>query len=95
MSFKLPDSVTVGGHEIKVKIGKLKKAHAEYDSDSYTVTIDSDTPADRVEMYLFHELVHAALHIGGVDQSLKIEQEEAVCWSLQHLLFPLYSRKKK
>ena len=95
MSFKLPESLVVGGHEIKVKVGKLKKAHAEYDTGNYTITVDPDTNPAHVEMYLFHELVHAALHISGIEHVIDIKTEEAIAWSLQHHLFPLYQRKKK
>lgn len=95
MSFKLPECLQVGGHTIKVKTGKLKKAYAEYDTSSYTITVDPETDPAKVEMYLFHELVHACMHISGVEQVLDIKQEEAICWSLQHMLFPLYQRKRK
>ena len=95
MSFKLPESVNVGGHEIRVKVEKLKSAHAEYDPDKYQITVDPETDPNRVEMYFFHELVHACMHISGIENVIDIKTEEAICWALQHHLFPLYQRKKK
>lgn len=91
---KLPASINIGGREIKIVVKKLKKAHAEYGADEYTVYIDPETlERDDCEQYLFHELVHAALHVSGVDNILDIRTEEAICWSLQHMLFPVYKRK--
>jgi hypothetical protein len=95
MSFKLPDSLTIGGHDIKVRVGKLRNAHAEYDTSTYTITVDPETDPNKVEMYLFHEIVHACMHISGVEHVIDLKTEEAIAWSLQHLLFPLYQRKRK
>lgn len=94
MSFKLPESVQIGSQTILIRVAKLKDAFAEYNTETYTVTVDPDTDPSRVEMYMFHELVHASLHVSGVDQVLELRVEEAICWALQHQLFPLYNRKK-
>lgn len=93
MKRKIPSQVMIGNRKIRVIVKKLKQAHAEYDSDDYAVYIDPATLArEDCDSYIFHELVHAALHISGVDNVLDIKQEEAICWALQHLLYPVYRK---
>lgn len=94
MSFNLPSHLMVGGKKIQVKVKKLEGAHACYEPGTYSIFVDPGTRASDVEMYLFHELVHAALHISGVEHVIQPEVEESIAWSLQHMLFPLYQRKK-
>lgn len=86
--------VKVGGQKWKLVWSALDKdVFGECDSGDKVIRLNPSQPDSEVESTIFHELVHAALAIGGVNQLFTSEQEEAIAHCLENLLFPIYKRK--
>ncbi len=53
------------------------------------IEICSTLPGHKQARVTFHEIIHSCLHVGGVTQILKGDQEEAVVQCLEYMLWPL------
>jgi hypothetical protein len=59
---KIPKTLKIGGHKIKVNLGKSsphEDAVGKWDVDSNTIWIDADLPQSQKEVTLIHEILHA------------------------------------
>lgn len=96
MPKSLPKTVIVGGTEFSVELVKTLE-HDELgtcDVIARKIKICSNQSLKEREKTLFHETVHAALRLGGIAEILKEDAEEAVCWNLESLLWPILEFKK-
>ena len=59
-----------------------------------TLKIHTTQKGDEFERTLLHEIIHAALGIGGVAEILHSKAEEAVVVCLENALHSLYERRK-
>ena len=55
---KIPPSLKLGGHTIKVVFAVLEKCNGESDFATNTITIDSSLTKSQQESTLFHEILH-------------------------------------
>lgn len=82
-------SIDIGGHTIKVVIDPTIEEYGLFDLDRMTITLRNYD-----EVTLRHELVHAALRIGGVAFCDNFP-EEAVVRCMDHLFFPAWENRNK
>ncbi len=83
---KLPNKITVGGHDITVTWGKDLKAHdgeaawGLYGKSDNTIEIADDlkTKQSQVVEVLLHELLHAMIFEGNLQTYLKSKEEHVV-----------------
>jgi hypothetical protein len=59
-----------------------------------TIKIRADQKGDVLERTLLHEVIHAALGVGGVSEVLHGKAEEAVVVCLENALHALYERRR-
>jgi hypothetical protein len=88
--------VTLGGVAIRIRIVKGMDEWGEYGHDDRVIRISAkcvDMPGV-LRSTLRHELVHAALNIGGVGFSERYE-EESVVRCLEQLFFPMWDKLEK
>jgi len=89
----VPKSVVLGGQRIKVRVVKNMEDWGDYNHDDKVIRINArcvDIPGE-LRSTLRHELVHAALNIGGVGFSKGFE-EECVVRCLEQLFFPMWDK---
>ena len=89
----VPKSVVLGGQRIKVRVVRNMEDWGDYDHDDQIIRINArcvDLPG-ALRSTLRHELVHAALNIGGVGFSKGFE-EESVVRCLEQLFFPAWDK---
>jgi hypothetical protein len=94
---KIPKSVKVMGHTIKIKVKELEDDdHGEFVFDDKTIYLSND-PEKQNDQWptLLHELIHSALTIGGVSEVLGPGVEESICRCLENLAPILALRPKK
>ena len=85
--------VLIGGHRVKIKVVENFEDWGEYDHDNKTITIAGRALKNEA-LYLStlrHEMVHAALWIGGVAFNESME-EEAVVRCMDEIFFPSWDR---
>jgi len=96
VSFQPQRSVLIGGHRVKIKVVENFEDWGEYDHDEKTISVSSRAMKSKA-FYLStlrHEMVHAALAIGGVAFSESME-EEAIVRCMDELFFPAWDRVAK
>lgn len=87
-------SVRIGGKRIKLTYDdKMEAEGLAGEFSGETIRLNPRQSKAALESTVFHELIHAALSIGGVNEILSERQEEAVAHCLENLLAPLYRRK--
>ena len=85
----VPRSVTVGGIRLDVRLEHLEGEYfGKYRHDRREIVLSDEMAEEDAIATLHHELMHAALKIGGVAEVLTEEQEEAVVRCLEHLFLP-------
>ena len=82
----------VGGKRVAVKVRGDMEESRNYDHDAGTITVHKDLEPDNARDCLRHELVHAALAIGGVSFALDSDIEEAVVRTIEQIFFPAWNR---
>jgi hypothetical protein len=89
------NKLVIAGHTIKVKyINALKDddrldLHGDFNSDTRCIRICLDqSPAEQAQT-LFHEAIHAAMHLSGQAALLKPEHEEGIVVALENALWPV------
>ena len=91
---ELPDYLTVGGLEFKVKRAHLdNEVWGDCNISELEIRISLDCPEDKLWATLFHETVHACLAIGGLNETLEDRVEESIVRNLEHFLWPLVEFK--
>ena len=87
---KLPEYVRVLGKKIKVVRTDMKDGHfGEYQQHKYRIEIDKKSCYEEARQTLFHECLHAALHISGLgvllnpggedDNAQDLEEAVVIC----------------
>jgi len=77
MTAKIPKSVTIGGREITVRICPELEPWGEYRADTreivlaYRATLTTETMIETLR----HEMVHAALDLGGLSYTKDFPEE--------------------
>ena len=85
---KLPEFVTVFGHEIEVVAKPMDGEWGEFHIDEMRIYIDPTRTIERQLEILFHEMAHAVLGLGGLAYVFDEKTEEAIVRSLQYGLWP-------
>lgn len=87
-----PRSVMICGHKIKIKIIKelvdddQEPLHGAYNGDNKTIYLAKDSD---LMSTLWHECLHAALHLSGASEGLTMTKEEQIVQALEYGLGPL------
>lgn len=90
---RVPSSVTIGGRKLRVKLVPMEDAWGQYLHDEGTILLNRalvNTPVI-LAATLRHELMEAALFIGGVAWMERYEQEPVVR-AMEELFFPAWER---
>lgn len=92
----LPSSIVIAGREFAVRLVDNFEDERMGDCDvvGHKIRVGRFLRPEDQWQTLFHECVHAALRLGGLHEVLKEEAEEAVCWNLESLLWPILEFKK-
>lgn len=88
-------SITVLGQKIRIVRQPLDDKYGQFDSAKREIHLDPSYPRASVDATLLHEVLHAALHVGGISYALSDEIEEAVVRCIEHALVPLVQFKRK
>lgn len=90
---KLPKSIQIGGHRIRLKVAPLDDCWGTYNHETKTIILSPLLFDDPKNLYstLRHEMAEAALFISGVAWSERYEQEPIVR-ALEEILFPALDR---
>lgn len=85
---RLPRNINIGPMKMQVvvdrKRAKEKNLWGWFEPDEHKIVVCNDGPHDLRSETLFHELIHACLHVSGVDLGSK---EEKVVSALSPFLF--------
>ena len=91
-----PRVINICGHKIKVRtVEKLVDGSTDlagaYNGETKTIYLlkHKDWP-----ITLFHECIHAALHLTGAGEGLTLIKEETITVALENALFPLFTHSK-
>jgi len=85
----LKRSINILGHNYRIVSCPLDEKHGQFDTDKGEIHIDSKVPPNQLHTTFLHEVLHAALHTGGVSYAMSSDLEEAVVRCLEHALAPL------
>lgn len=91
MTAKIPQSVTIGGRELTIRVDTELDSWGEYHADARQIVLaykSTITESTLIET-LRHEMVHAALDIGGISH-LKNYEEEAIVRCLDSIFHPAW-----
>lgn len=88
---KAPRHVYVGGYKIKVLVVTGMDDWGDYDRERKMIRISHKATGDDLRDTLRHEMVHAALDIGGIAYCESM-QEEAIVRCLDSLFFPAWEK---
>lgn len=91
-----PKSVTIGGIKLAVRVDPEIPDWGQYISDSREILISvrACAKASTLRETLRHEMMHAALDIGGVS-FMERYTEECVVRALDHLFWPAWDKLSK
>ena len=92
--FSLPETVDVAGHTLSVKVTADIAELGNFDLDTLSLCIRADllqSPVLAMET-LRHELMHAALRLGGISFVLTDGVEEGVVRAMEQLFIPAWNR---
>ena len=91
MTAKIPQSVEIGGRVITIRIDAELDSWGEYHSDLRQIVLAyKSTLSDALLVEtLRHEMVHAALDIGGISH-LKNYEEESIVRCLDSIFHPAW-----
>lgn len=86
----LPTSIVVGGLTFTIKKAHLDD-HVWGDCaiSEREIRISTECPADKVWSTFLHELIHACLGVGGLNEIMDSNLEEAIARNLEHNLAPI------
>jgi hypothetical protein len=89
----LPKSIVVGGRKIKIRIEAELEDHGQFHYDDMTIKINKDLLRKPREFYetFRHEIVEAALLIGGAGWQEQYDQEP-VARALDNIFWPAWER---
>lgn len=94
-----PQTITVAGHIIKVKIVKNLRDEGiscyglfSYGEGDLTISLAEGLSPSTHRSTLAHELLHAALHLSGQSELLNETQEEALVTALEYQYYPMLKR---
>lgn len=83
---RLPKSVKVGGHTLKLKAVKKAKYLGEHDQAKGEFRISADVSTSQQASALIHEILHACFAESGLREKHQ-EAEEEIVASLEALLY--------
>ena len=86
---KIPTKIKIFGRTIKVVRAELKEHEfGEYEQHKYLIKISKKSDYEEARQTLFHEAIHAALHISGLSEMIPQEEkqdlEEAIVICLEN-----------
>lgn len=88
----IPSGVTIGGHRFKVvwvETEDLEGTWGQLELDTRKILLSKRHKTTKQAMVtLRHEMIHAALQVGGVSYLLTEELEEGIVRCLEGLLLP-------
>ena len=89
----IPSFVNVGGKRVRIRVVPDMEDWGEYDHDAFEIRISTKALVKRslIRETLRHELMHAALSIGGVSYAERPD-EEAFVRCMENILFPAWDR---
>ena len=88
----LPKTIKLSGRSFTVKVGNLSDAEEEYGRSHafhQEIILSSKLEGQQINQVLWHEVLHMALGIAGLDSALGEENEEAVVCALEYSLWPV------
>jgi len=85
----LPTKINIFGRDILVRREEMKEGEfGEYEQHKYLIKISKRSDINEARQTLFHEAIHAALHISGLSMVLPdndgIDLEEAIVVCLEN-----------
>lgn len=81
--------ILILGHKYRIVEEVCASDSGTCDTDTKTIMLNKKDTLANKRATLFHELCHAALHVGGVSFVLTDEVEEAVVRAIEHGVYPL------
>lgn len=84
---KLPKAVGVFGHAFEVELVPSLGDHGRFEPDDGVIFINKDISADEQWSTLFHEMLHAALFLGGLSEVLGGQLEEGVVRCIENSMW--------
>jgi len=88
-------TVKILGKKIKIEVSKGMDDHGDFNSAKHLIRLNGRDSKSEREKTLFHELIHASLFIGGINELLTEELEEAIVRNIEHGIFPILKRLNK
>jgi hypothetical protein len=90
MTDKIPQSVSIGGKTIGIVVEEME-SWGEYRSDDRQIALSHKATVSESDLIetLRHEMVHAALDIGGISH-LKNYEEESIVRCLDTIFHPAW-----
>lgn len=89
----LPKSIMMGGHRIKIQVLDDFEDYGQYHTDKELIQLRK-MPIDLMASTLRHEMIHAALHLGGVSYMEKYD-EESIVRCLDSIFWPSWEKVEK
>jgi hypothetical protein len=95
MTDKIPQSVSIGGRTIGIVVEEME-SWGEYRSDDKQIAISHKATLSELDLIetLRHEMVHAALDIGGISH-IKNYEEEAIVRCLDTIFHGAWEQVRK
>jgi len=96
MAVKIPKSVTIGGRVIAVRVDPELDDWGQYRADTAEIVLSTKTVAKSADLRLTlrHEMLHAALDIGGISY-MKHYDEEPIVRCIDHIFHPAWEQTRK
>lgn len=91
----LPSKIKIGGYQIAVEYINLKNDWGMGYPDDKLIQISTKLDEDGQWSTFFHECIHMAMMIGGVDSVIDDNISEGVVRCIENLLWPLLKFRKE
>lgn len=89
---EIPKYLQIFGRRVRIQRKSLGVNHGEFDLDAMSIYLSDSLDGKELQTTLLHEIMHAALGIGGVSYAITDEQEEAVVRCLENGFLPVLQR---
>lgn len=95
-ALKIPKQVEIGGRIITIKVDPNLDDFGQYHADDRKILLGHKATLSKAVLIetIRHEMVHAALDIGGVSY-IKVYEEEAIVRCLDTLFHPAWEKVRQ
>lgn len=95
-ALKIPKEIEIGGRIITIKVDSNLDDFGQYHADDRRILLGHKATLSKAVLIetIRHEMVHAALDIGGVSY-IKVYEEEAIVRCLDTLFHPAWEKVRQ